>query len=386
MNYYEQEMRKLFQGRKLFQNPQFTGKTMLARLDDDLRVKIQFINTSITNQYDAVLAVVINRTDGVVDKQTFKFSDILGMVQRPGYGPIAPHIWDNGEKSCWYTPVNDLGKAAIAETITNYLSLFQAKELEVPTQDQTPLYLHSGSYAKEHQELEIFRASQRACLACKSCIESAIADHYRDNRLDTAAVKEVLESFRPEQVAYVLAVTIRHKEWDGRFSQENKSWAKTVPVSYEAGELNDSTLKFVLDRNHPGLVDLFTTQARDSIKENFNMRQDFLDRRQVEHIRQLYPPDTRIQLQHMEDPYAPVPAGTRGTVRYVDDIGGIGVAWDNGRSLSLIPGVDSYRKLTQQELAQEQGEKPSIHDSLSKQAGRQAAHESKTKTKKVQER
>ena len=57
----------------------------------------------------------------------------------------------------------------------------------------------------------------------------------------------------------------------------------------------------------------------------------------------------------MTDPFAPVPSGTRGTVRYVDDAGQVGVAWDNGRSLSLIPGVDSFRKLTQQEIAQEQG-------------------------------
>lgn len=57
----------------------------------------------------------------------------------------------------------------------------------------------------------------------------------------------------------------------------------------------------------------------------------------------------------MNDRYAPVEPGTRGTVRYVDDAGQLGVAWDNGRSLSLIPGVDSFRKLTQQEIAQKQG-------------------------------
>ena len=57
----------------------------------------------------------------------------------------------------------------------------------------------------------------------------------------------------------------------------------------------------------------------------------------------------------MNDPYAPVEPGMRGTVRYVDDAGQLGVAWDNGRSLSLIPGVDSFRKLTHQEVAQEQG-------------------------------
>ena len=67
-----------------------------------------------------------------------------------------------------------------------------------------------------------------------------------------------------------------------------------------------------------------------------------------------YPPGSRILLYQMTDPYAPVPSGTRGTVRYVDDAGQLGVAWDNGRSLSLIPGEDSFRKLTQQEVAQEQ--------------------------------
>ena len=67
-----------------------------------------------------------------------------------------------------------------------------------------------------------------------------------------------------------------------------------------------------------------------------------------------YPPGSRILLYQITDPYAPLPTGTRGTVRYVDDAGQVGVAWDNGRSLSLIPGVDSFRKLTQQEIAQEQ--------------------------------
>lgn len=84
------------------------------------------------------------------------------------------------------------------------------------------------------------------------------------------------------------------------------------------------------------------------------MNMSFPSRGQVEFTRSCYPPGTRIELSHMDDPYA-VPPGTRGTVKYVDDGGSIWAAWDNGRSLSLIPGVDSFRKLTQQEIAQEQG-------------------------------
>ena len=87
------------------------------------------------------------------------------------------------------------------------------------------------------------------------------------------------------------------------------------------------------------------------------MNMPFPGRSQVEFTRSRYPPRARIILNSMHDPYAPVESGTRGTVRHVDDAGQIGVAWDNGRSLSLIPGVDSFRKLTQQEIAQEQGMK-----------------------------
>ena len=77
-----------------------------------------------------------------------------------------------------------------------------------------------------------------------------------------------------------------------------------------------------------------------------NAMNEFERQRQTaERMKQTYPPGTRIQLDHMEDPWAPVPPGTRGTVQYVDDIGQIGMKWDNGRSLSLVPGEDSFRKL-----------------------------------------
>lgn len=50
----------------------------------------------------------------------------------------------------------------------------------------------------------------------------------------------------------------------------------------------------------------------------------------------------RIVLEHMDDP-EPIPDGATGTVVAVDDWGHIHVQWDNGRSLSVIPGEDRFQ-------------------------------------------
>jgi len=66
-----------------------------------------------------------------------------------------------------------------------------------------------------------------------------------------------------------------------------------------------------------------------------------------------YPPGTRLELISMDDPQ-PIPPGSRGTVVHVDDMGTIHMRWDSGRSLGLVPGEDSFRRLTMEELEAEQ--------------------------------
>ena len=78
------------------------------------------------------------------------------------------------------------------------------------------------------------------------------------------------------------------------------------------------------------------------------------NRRMAERFREEYPPGTRLMLLHMNDPYAPVPDGMRGTVDCIDDLSQIFMKWDNGRTLPIVPGEDSFRKLTDEELAEEQ--------------------------------
>ena len=66
-----------------------------------------------------------------------------------------------------------------------------------------------------------------------------------------------------------------------------------------------------------------------------------------------YPPGTRIMLLSMGRDPNPVEDQTRGTVKVVDDIGTLHCSFDNGRSLGVVPGEDSFRKLTKEELAEE---------------------------------
>jgi hypothetical protein len=51
----------------------------------------------------------------------------------------------------------------------------------------------------------------------------------------------------------------------------------------------------------------------------------------------------RITLIRMNDDPNPIKANEQGTIRGEDGMGHIHVDWDNGRSLSLIPGVDVYK-------------------------------------------
>ena len=75
----------------------------------------------------------------------------------------------------------------------------------------------------------------------------------------------------------------------------------------------------------------------------------FPSKEQIAALRQKYPKGTMVELISMEDAQAP-PPGTLGEVQGVDDAGQILVHWRTGSSLNLLPGVDSFRILREEEL------------------------------------
>ena len=83
----------------------------------------------------------------------------------------------------------------------------------------------------------------------------------------------------------------------------------------------------------------------------YNLNEYERQRRIAESTKKLYPPGTRIELISMKDPYAPV-----------HSMGTIFPEWDNGRSLGVVPGEDSFRKLTQEEIEAENQSMSEVED------------------------
>ncbi len=85
-----------------------------------------------------------------------------------------------------------------------------------------------------------------------------------------------------------------------------------------------------------------------------------MSRGRIEFYKEHYPAGTRVQLDKMGDDPRPVPAGTKGTVVAVDDIGTLHVKFDNGRALGICPEVDSFHKISEQTEVQDNEPKMSM--------------------------
>ena len=137
---------------------------------------------------------------------------------------------------------------------------------------ELPVYRHTFDYAVAHGEEKLYRESFHANIACKEAIEKAISQHYANNCMDALASQQVVHAFGFDRTTYVLANTIQLKDWDGRFSQDNKAWARALQVAGGDEGIRDHRWRFVVDKSHPGLTDMFTVMVRHDQEANRNQR------------------------------------------------------------------------------------------------------------------
>lgn len=151
-----------------------------------------------------------------------------------------------------------------------------------------PVYYEPFSYAKENDEVDLYRTSYRLNGECKQAIHEAIADNYDGMYLGDGAVDQVVRQYGMERVGYILANTLHHKNYDGRFSHSNKEWAEQVGTP----ENNARIIKFRADwvvTSHSAVLDGFVTMYREKLEKQKELEQPFVKRFYVVENRQAVP-------------------------------------------------------------------------------------------------
>ncbi len=120
--------------------------------------------------------------------------------------------------------------------------------------------------AQKRLEAEKERLEYQTKIACKEAVEKAIEDYFDGYHLADDSEKDVIQEFGAERVSYVLAYTVSCLPNDGRFSEENKEWAKGIePNGYGHADL--------LVSSHPAVLDGFIGKVRKYIKQEKEQEQ-----------------------------------------------------------------------------------------------------------------
>ena len=133
MTFFEKEMRKLFQHGLSFQETIFAGRACYGRLDEDIRVRMEFATEGVADQYSALKVTLLNRKEGPIDSILLSFSDVLG--KKPTTNPnfqegIVPHIWKNRNTFAWYVYQPTAADYKIlAAAVGSYTAMFRKEEM-----------------------------------------------------------------------------------------------------------------------------------------------------------------------------------------------------------------------------------------------------------------
>ncbi len=97
---------------------------------------------------------------------------------------------------------------------------------------------------------------------CGSDIEKGISTHFDGMHLNTDFIANLYALYGEERMNYVLANTVQMSDSDGRYSPDNKAWAKEININ----NAEDDRRTFYVN-SHPAVLDGFITAYRKHVKE-----------------------------------------------------------------------------------------------------------------------
>ena len=124
------------------------------------------------------------------------------------------------------------------------------------------IYRYLAETARDENELTDYRESKRYNIKCKEAIEEAIRTHFDGMHLDVSCVSDIFDKFGYDRTMWVLAATVKNKDFDGRFSESNKKWARTIIPSYlDKYEFDEYAVQ-----SHPAVLNGFIDSVREEYK------------------------------------------------------------------------------------------------------------------------
>mgnify|MGYP002586899967 CR=1 FL=1 len=155
-------------------------------------------------------------------------------------------------------PVLYMSQESLEDKNITFLKLGRdVDEAELKVNDEIAKFAMKAAYNKK-LPLEATGISRN----CKLDIERGIATHFDGMHLNTDFISNLYALYGEERMNYVLANTVQLSESDGRFSPDNKAWAKGISVNNS----DEDRRKFYVT-SHPALLDGFITAYRKYVKE-----------------------------------------------------------------------------------------------------------------------
>ena len=155
-------------------------------------------------------------------------------------------------------PVLYMSQESLEDKNITFLKLGRdVDEAELKVNDEIAKFAMKAAYNKKFP-LEATMISRN----CRLDIEKGISTHFDGMHLNTDFIANLYALYGEERINYVLANTVQMSDSDGRYSPDNKAWAKEININ----NAEDDRRTFYVN-SHPAVLDGFITAYRKHVKE-----------------------------------------------------------------------------------------------------------------------